>query len=48
MKITPKNSETRKFQVGGAMPAPTETPAAGAPVDETAPDQGEEQDSSCR
>lgn len=44
MKITPKNSETRKFQVGGAMPAPTETPAAGAPVDETAPDQGEEQD----
>ena len=44
MKITPKNSETRKFQVGGAMPALTETPAAGAPVDETAPDQGEEQD----
>lgn len=44
MKITPKNSETRKFQVGGAMPAPTETPATGAPVDETAPDQGGEQD----
>lgn len=44
MKITPKNSETRKFQVGGAMPAPTETPAAGAPVDQTAPDQGGEQD----
>lgn len=38
MKITPKNSETRKFQVGGAMPAPTEAPATGAPVDETAPD----------
>ena len=44
MKITPKNSETRKFQVGGAMPAPTETPAAGAPVDQTALDQGGEQD----
>lgn len=44
MKITPKNSETRKFQVGGAMPAPTEAPATGAPVEETAPDQGGEQD----
>lgn len=44
MKITPKNSEPRKFQVGGAMPAPTEAPATGAPVDETAPDQGGEQD----
>lgn len=48
MKITPKNSETRKFQVGGAMPvgAPAAEPTVegGAPVDETAPDQGGEQD----
>ena len=48
MKITPKNQETRKFQVGGAMPAgaPAEDPTVGggAPVDETAPDQGGEQD----
>ena len=29
MKITPKNQETRKFQVGGAMPAgaPAEDPS---------------------
>lgn len=48
MKITPKNQKTRKFQVGGAMPAeaPAEEPTAegGAPVDETAPEQGGEQD----
>lgn len=48
MKITPKNQETRKFQVGGAMPAgaPAAEPTVegGAPVDETALDQGGEQD----
>lgn len=48
MKITPKNQETRKFQVGGAMPAgaPTENPTVGggAPTGEPAPDQGGEQD----
>lgn len=48
MKITPKNQETRKFQVGGAIPAgaPAAEPTVegGAPVDETAPDQGGEQD----
>lgn len=48
MKITPKNQETRKFQVGGAMPAgaPAAEPTVEgrAPVDETAPDQGGEQD----
>ena len=42
MKITPRN--TRKFQVGGAMPteAPAEAPAAGAPVENPAPNQGGE------
>ena len=48
MKITLKNSETRKFQVGGAMPAgaPAAKPTVegGAPADETVPDQGGEQD----
>lgn len=48
MKITPKNQETRKFQVGGAMPAgaPAENPIVGseAPTGEPAPDQGVEQD----
>lgn len=48
MKITPKNSETRKYQVGGAMPAgaPTEEPTAtgGAPASEPAQEQGGEQD----
>ena len=43
MKITPKNQETRKFQVGGAMPAgaPAEDPTVGggAPTGEPAPDQ---------
>lgn len=48
MKITLKESKTRKFQVGGTMPAgaPAEEPTVneGAPVNESAPDQGEEQD----
>lgn len=48
MKITPKNQETRKFQVGGAMPAgaPAKDPTVGggAPTGEPAPDQGGEQD----
>ena len=48
MKITPKSQGTRKFQVGGTMPAgvPAEEPTVngGAPVDETAPNQGAEQD----
>lgn len=48
MKITLKNQKTQKFQVGGAMPAgaPATEPTVegGAPVDETAPDQGGEQD----
>ena len=48
MKITPKSQGTRKFQVGGTMPAgaPVEEPTVngGAPVDETAPNQGAEQD----
>lgn len=45
MKITPKDQKTQKFQVGGAMPAAEEpTVEGGAPVDETAPDQGGEQD----
>lgn len=48
MKITLKQSKARKFQVGGAMPAgaPVEEPTVegGAPVDETASDQGGEQD----
>lgn len=48
MKITPKNQETRKFQVGGAMPAgaPAEGPTVGggAPTGEPAPGQGGEQD----
>lgn len=48
MKITPKNQETRKFQVGGAIPAgaPAEDPTVGggAPTGESAPDQGGEQD----
>ena len=43
MKITPKNQETRKFQVGGAMPAgaPAEDPTVGggAPTGEPAPEQ---------
>lgn len=46
MKIQLK--ETRKFQVGGQMPAgaPAEEPTAGgqAPVDQPAPEQGGEQD----
>lgn len=44
MKVTPKNSQTRKYQVGGAMPAAEPTVNGGAPVDETASDQGIEQD----
>lgn len=48
MKITLKNQKTQKFQVGGAMPAgaPAVEPTVegGAPVDETTPDQGGEQD----
>lgn len=48
MKITPKNSETRKFQVGGAMgqQAPAEDTAAqgGEPMGQEAPAQGGEQD----
>lgn len=48
MKITPKNQGTRKFQVGGTIPAgaPAEEPTVngGAPVDETAPNQGAGQD----
>lgn len=48
MKVTLKNSKTRKFQVGGAMTAnaPVEEPAMQeqVPVEETAPDQGAEQD----
>ena len=48
MNIQLKNQETRKFQVGGAMPtgAPAEDPAVSgaAPVNEPAPDQGGEQD----
>ena len=52
MKITPKNQQTRKFQVGGAMPAGAPTTESTveptvneeAPVQEQAPVQGEEQD----
>ena len=48
MNIQLKNQETRKFQVGGAMPtgAPAEDSAVSgaAPVNEPAPDQGGEQD----
>ena len=48
MRITLKESKTRKFQVGGAMsagaPAAEPTVEGGAPVDEAAPDQGGEQD----
>lgn len=45
MKITLKESKTRKYQVGGAMPAAEEpTTTGGAPVDKTAPEQGGEQD----
>ena len=48
MKITLKNQKTQKFQVGGTMPAgaPAAEPTVGggAPVDETAADQGGEQD----
>lgn len=48
MNIQLKNQETRKFQVGGAIPAgaPVEDPAisGAAPVNEPTPDQGGEQD----
>ena len=48
MKITLKNQETRKFQVGGAMPAsaPAEDSTVGGGVltEEPTPNQGEEQD----
>ena len=47
MKITPKNS-VRKYQMGGPVgsEAPVEEPTVegGAPVEETAPEQGGEQD----
>lgn len=47
MKITPK-SQVLKFQVGGQMPteAPVEEPTAGgaAPVDQPAPEGGQEED----
>lgn len=48
MKITLKNQETRKFQVGGAMsggaPAGETAPEGEAPVNEPTQGQGEEQD----
>lgn len=48
MKIALKNQETRKFQVGGAMPAGesagTPTEGGQAPVDQTTSDQNTEQD----
>lgn len=45
MKITLKNQQTRKFQVGGQMP-PAEEPAMteATPVNEATPQQGGEQD----
>lgn len=48
MKITLKENKTRKFQVGGTMPAgaPVEEPTVegGAPAGQMASDQGGEQD----
>lgn len=44
MKIALKNSNVRKFQVGGPMPAPAEEPAAEAMPPAQEPQQGGEQD----